>query len=88
MNTRNRFDHDSDAATTRLAESSVAAIDACACGMFHLHIGAMTLRLAPCAAAELLRALSQAVAAHSQHFDAEQALTEPAAALLPRRCDA
>jgi len=47
---------------TRLAESSVAAVDVCDCGVTHLHLGAVTLRLAPCALEELLSTLEQAVA--------------------------
>jgi hypothetical protein len=47
---------------TRLAESSVAAIDQCSCGMLQLHLGAFTVRLAPCAAEELLATLHDALA--------------------------
>jgi hypothetical protein len=47
---------------TRLAESSVAAIDQCSCGMVQLHLGALTVRLAPCAALELLATLHDAMA--------------------------
>lgn len=86
MNTKKRFDHGSDGSQIRLAESSIAAVDACECGMLQLHVGAMTLRLSPCAAAELLRTLSQAVAAHSEQFEGEHALGE--APNQPRRCDA
>jgi hypothetical protein len=46
---------------TRLAESSVAAIDQCSCGMLQLHLGAFTVRLAPCAALELLATLNDAL---------------------------
>jgi hypothetical protein len=46
---------------TRLAESSVAAIDQCSCGMMQLHLGALTVRLAPCAALELLATLHDAM---------------------------
>jgi hypothetical protein len=46
---------------TRLAETSVAAIDECSCGMLQLHLGALTVRLAPCAAEELLATLKEAI---------------------------
>lgn len=46
---------------TRLAETSVAAIDECSCGMLQLHLGALTVRLAPCAAEELLATLKEAL---------------------------
>ena len=85
MHTKKRFEHGTDGSQTRLAESSIAAIDVCECGMMQLHIGAMTLRLSPCAASELLRTLSEAVAAHSEQFRGEHALS---AAPSPRRCDA
>jgi hypothetical protein len=51
---------------TRLAESSVAAIDACSCGVLQLHLGAFTLRLAPCAALELLATLDAALTRHAE----------------------
>jgi len=46
---------------TRLAESSVATVDVCDCGVMHLHLGAVSLRIAPCALDELLSTLEQAV---------------------------
>lgn len=46
---------------TRLAETSVAAVDKCACGMMQLHIGSLTLRLAPSAMSELLATLGDAI---------------------------
>jgi hypothetical protein len=46
---------------TRLAESSVAGIDQCSCGMLQLHLGAFTVRLAACAALELLATLNAAL---------------------------
>ena len=46
---------------TRLAESSVAAVDICDCGVMQVHVGAVTLRIAPCALAELLTTLEHAV---------------------------
>jgi hypothetical protein len=47
--------------------------------MLQLHIGALTLRLAPCALSELLSTLGQAVAAHSARRFAEDV---PASAFL------
>ena len=61
---------------TRLAESSVATVDVCDCGVMHLHLGAVTLRLAPCALDELLSTLEQAARERAalderkQRFDA------------------
>ena len=47
---------------SRLAESSIAAVDVCRCGMMRLHVGAVTLRMAPCAISELLATLGRAIA--------------------------
>jgi hypothetical protein len=47
---------------TRLIDGPLASVDACECGMMHLNIGAITLRLAPCAVSELLSTLGRAVA--------------------------
>ncbi len=52
---------------TRLAESSVAVIDACTCGVIALHLGPLTLRFAPCAAFELLATLGDAMSKHAAH---------------------
>jgi len=68
MKTNGKHDHpplQNDCRHTRLAESSVAAVDVCACGMMQLHIGALTLRMAPCAISELLATLGEAVAQHT-----------------------
>lgn len=54
-----------DCPKTRLAESGIGAVDICDCGMWQLHIGALTVRLAPAAASELLGLLGQAVAEDS-----------------------
>ncbi len=51
----------------RLAQSSVAAVDRCDCGVMHLQLGVLTLRLCPQALSELLATLGQAVAAHAGH---------------------
>lgn len=61
-----------DCPRTRLAESSIAAVDLCACGMMQVHIGALTLRLAPCALSELVSTLGQAIAAHSAQRVSEE----------------
>jgi hypothetical protein len=50
---------------TRLAQSSVASIDRCDCGIFQLHVGALTLRLEAGAARELLATLGEAVRAEA-----------------------
>lgn len=59
--------HDKD----RLAESSIAAVDLCGCGVMHLHIGALTLRLAPSAILELAETLGDAVVRHSAKQSSE-----------------
>jgi hypothetical protein len=58
---------------TRLAKGNLAAVDSCSCGMLQLHIGALTLRMAPCALAELAGTLNQAVAEHARRFTAPEA---------------
>lgn len=70
---KNRHPHhhppeQADCPRTRLAEGSLVAVDACQCGMLQLHLGAMTLRMAPCALAELADTLNRAVAAHGRKF--------------------
>jgi len=50
---------------TRLAESAVAAVDICGCGMMQLHLGPFTVRMAPDAVSELLATLGRAVAAQA-----------------------
>lgn len=60
-----------DCPKTRLAKGALAAVDACECGMLQVHIGALTLRMAPCALAELARTLNRAVAAHHLTFPQE-----------------
>jgi hypothetical protein len=57
-----------DCPRTRLAQGALAAVDACRCGMLQVHLGALTLRLAPCALTELANTLNQAVAAHCRRF--------------------
>ncbi len=48
---------------TRVARSSVAAVDACSCGTVHLHIGAATLHLTSDALRTLSRTLIEATVA-------------------------
>jgi hypothetical protein len=50
-----------ECARIRRAESSIAAVDECECGMFQLHLGALTLRLTPPALAELWDTLGRAM---------------------------
>lgn len=54
-----------DCPRTRLAENGVGAVEVCRCGNWQIHIGALTLRLAPCAISELLGLLGEAVAEHA-----------------------
>ena len=62
---------------TRLAESSVAAVDVCDCGILQLHVGAVTLRIAPSALSELLSTLESAVAERAA-LEAREQGTGPA----------
>ena len=61
-----------DCPRIRLAQGSLAAVDTCQCGMLQVHLGALTLRMAPCALAELARTLHHAVAAHARRFSAPE----------------
>lgn len=72
-------DTDARCQLTRLAESSVAAVDRCACGAIQLHLGALTLRFAPGAAFELLATLGDAMTRHAAHA----AGSPSASAVLP-----
>ncbi|HEY3500913.1 MAG TPA: hypothetical protein VGK73_39745 [Polyangiaceae bacterium] len=62
--------HDSarspDCTRTRLIEGALAVVDTCACGMFHVHIGALTLRFTKEAVAEIAVTLEHAVEAHAR----------------------
>ena len=49
-------------ARTRLAETEVAAVDLCECGMMHLHLGPFSLRLTPGALQGVLETLAEAMA--------------------------
>lgn len=70
-----------DCPRTRLAQGALAAVDACRCGMLHVHIGALTLRMAPCALVELASTLNHAVAAHAHRFSKPEG-THPALGLI------
>ena len=67
-------------ARTRLAESDVAAVDACDCGLVHLHLGPLSLRMTPTSLHGLLLTLAQATghtvalpsAARSSHVPLSQ----------------
>jgi hypothetical protein len=52
----------------RLSEGPIASVDACGCGVLHLQIGALTLRLAPEAIASLLATLGSATAAYTARY--------------------
>jgi hypothetical protein len=60
---------------TRLAESDVAAVDACDCGLIHLHMGPFSLRLTPRSLRGLLSTLAEAIGA---------TVTEPPSVRAPR----
>jgi hypothetical protein len=82
MNHQERPSHSPDSRDcprTRLAETEIGSVDVCDCGMWQLHIGAVTLRFAPAAVSELLGLLGQAVAEHSARrlTDAERAMHIP-----------
>lgn len=81
------FSESRDCPRTRLAEAEIGSVDVCSCGMWQLHIGAITLRFAPAAVSELLGLLGQAVAEHSARrlTEAERAMQIP---FLGKRGDA
>jgi hypothetical protein len=49
----------------RWCENGVGSVEVCTSGVWQLHIGGLTLRLAPCAVSGLIDLLSRAVAEHS-----------------------
>ena len=49
---------------TRLAETSVAAIDYCQCGHIHLHLGPFSMRLTPEALNGLRETIGVALSTH------------------------
>lgn len=61
-----------DCARVRLADGPLAAVDACECGMLQVHLGAITLRMAPCALAELESTLRQALSEHARRFPSDE----------------
>ena len=62
---------------TRLAEGGVAAIDLCECGVVQIHVGAVTLRMAPCALGEFIATLERAVAERAALQEADPASEAP-----------
>ena len=48
---------------SRLAESDVATVDLCDCGMIHLHMGPFSVRMAPDALRCLVQTLASAIGA-------------------------
>lgn len=49
----------------RIAQGQVVSVDSCDCGSFHVHVGALTLRLDVVMVRDLLATLGQAVAARA-----------------------
>jgi len=72
---RHRADS-SECPRTRVAQNSVGAVDVCECGMWQLHLGAITLRLAPCGLSELLALLGSAVAERASRALPHEGYTE------------
>lgn len=66
-----------ECARRRLAEGGVAAVDECECGMFQLHLGALTLRLTPPALAELWDTLGRALRAVREEPPQDGATAQP-----------
>lgn len=69
---------------TRLAESPIATVDRCTCGVILLHLGALTLRFAPGAALELLATLDDAMARHAAEGSGASSISLALRAELPR----
>ena len=61
----------------RLAEGGVAAVDLCDCGVLQIHVGAVTLRMAPCALSEFIATLERAVAERAVLEDSDRAPEAP-----------
>lgn len=72
-----------DCARKRLAHTPMVAIDVCTCGMMQLHVGALTLRMAPEALRELTTALELALRRYAVEARTDAALLE-AASRAPR----
>ncbi len=49
----------------RLAEGNLATVDQCSCGMLHLHLGAITLRVSPEALHSIFETLGQSITAQA-----------------------
>lgn len=49
----------------RLAEGNLATVDQCSCGMLHLHLGAITLRVSPEALRSIFETLGESIAAQA-----------------------
>lgn len=77
-----------DCPRARLAEAEIGSVDVCDCGMWQLHIGALTLRFAPAAVSELLALLGQAVAEHAARRAGGHAERGAALPWLGKRGDA
>ena len=65
-----------DCARERLAESGVAAVDLCGCGVMQVHVGALTFRMVPGAVRELAATLQHAVARHAYEQEDLASLSE------------
>lgn len=81
-----------DCPRSRVAQNGVGAVDVCDCGMWQLHLGAVTLRFAPCGLSELLALLGSAVAERAaRRLSAQEAPDPPLALALsfgPKRGEA
>jgi hypothetical protein len=81
-----------DCPRTRVAQNSVGAVDVCDCGMWQLHLGALTLRFAPCGLSELLALLGSAVAERAARRSSSMEASDAGAALAlsfgPKRGEA
>lgn len=56
-----RRSHGAGDGKTLLAQSSVVSVEACACGVLHLHFGPVSLRFTEDALEELQRTIAEAV---------------------------
>ncbi|MFZ5895110.1 MAG: hypothetical protein ACOY0T_28880 [Myxococcota bacterium] len=67
---------DTHSGPERIAEGNIAAVDLCDCGMMHVHIGALTLRLDSSAVRDLITTLGHAVAEQTAATYRRRALGE------------
>jgi len=79
---------EAEPALARLAQGSQAAVDLCQCGMLHVHIGPVTLRLDAAAFSDLLTTLGQAKASRSAYDQRELAFAGAMTLHGSRRGDA